>query len=115
MTGGTAISSSSICAGEGLVAEVFRLIDELPPEAAQGLRHALSGLALLPKEPPAGLLVSMALRLNHGFGLCGEDSRNAQLTSMRQVYEEVTGQGFWSPENDHRYTAMTQAARRVHE
>jgi len=60
----------------------------------------------LPKEPPAGLLRSMALRYRHDFGLDADDSspmsggltdaeRQALLTTMHQLYEEVSGHGFF--------------------
>jgi hypothetical protein len=78
----------------------------------------------LPKEPPLGLLVSMALRQDHGLGVPGyydnmpfaavsvSHARRLQcaLDSMRQVYEEVSGHGFWSPENECEYVAMHKAA-----
>ena len=61
----------------------------------------------LPKEPPAGLLISMALRYRHDFGLdrypedspivagCTPAEREAILRTMRQLYEEVSGHGFF--------------------
>lgn len=61
----------------------------------------------LPKEPPPGLLESMALRYRHDFGLRAEDDdgpisvgvtdqeRAAILRMMRQLYEEVAGHGFY--------------------
>ena len=77
-----------------------RLVSQL--NGAQPLRQGL------PEEPPAGLLYSMALRYRHDFGLnrsgedgplvCGvsEDERRAILTTMRQLYEEVAGHGFFT-------------------
>lgn len=54
-------------------------------------------------QPPAGLLVSMAMRLNHGFG--GDDARSqqVQLTDMRRCWEEVTGRGFYKSELEATY------------
>ena len=60
----------------------------------------------LPQEPPAGLLHSMAMRYRHDFGLTPDDSspmscgctdaeRQAILRVMRQLYEEVSGHGFF--------------------
>jgi hypothetical protein len=61
----------------------------------------------LPKEPPRGLLNSMALRYRHDFGIdrdpeggplqCGTtpEERDAILRTMRQLYEEVAGNGFY--------------------
>lgn len=64
---------------------------------------------LLPKDPPAELLLSMALRFDHGLGLPGyydslygegehELRLQSTLAQMRQLYEEVSGYGFfdWS-------------------
>jgi hypothetical protein len=60
----------------------------------------------LPKEPPPGLLESMALRYRHDFGLRAEDNdwpvlagvtekeREAILRLMRQLYDEVAGYDF---------------------
>jgi hypothetical protein len=78
----------------------------------------------LPKEPPLGLLVSMALRQDHGLGVPGyydsqffggtnpshKQRMESAVRSMRQLYEEVSGHGFWSPENDCEYVARYQAA-----
>ena len=61
----------------------------------------------LPKEPPAGLLHSMALRTRHDFGLTKietdgpltsgvtREERIALLDNMRRFYEEVAGHGFF--------------------
>lgn len=70
----------------------------------------------LPEEPPPGLLMSMALRYDHGLGcpgyydMLGEGQHqkrlDAALTLMRQLYEEVSGHGFYSPDSEHRYVEM---------
>jgi hypothetical protein len=61
----------------------------------------------LPEAPPASLLYSMAMRYRHDFGLdkaedagpltagCTEAERQAIITLMRQLYEEVAGHGFY--------------------
>jgi hypothetical protein len=74
------------------------------------LAERLNGSARLPQglpvEPPAGLLYSMALRYRHDFGLdrdpdqiigcgCTPDEREATLRVMRQLYEEISGHGFF--------------------
>lgn len=67
------------------------------------LAEALTGL---PKEPPAGLLESMATCLRHDFGLDRDpdqtigsgftaDERASMLRDMRKLYEEVQGSGFY--------------------
>lgn len=61
----------------------------------------------LPEAPPESLLYSMALRYRHDFGLekpegagalqagCTPSERAAILATMRQLYEEVAGHGFY--------------------
>lgn len=67
----------------------------------------------VPIEPPAALLRSMAIRYDHGLGVPGyydqqifgaENIGHARrmestITTMRQLYEEVVGKGFYRPEN----------------
>ena len=77
-----------------------RLIEQL--NQAKTLRMGL------PIEPPTHLLYSMAMRYRHDFGLarkeedgplaCGvtEAEREAILRTMRQLYEEVAGHGFFT-------------------
>lgn len=74
----------------------------------------------LPKEPPIGLLMSMALRLDHGLGCPGyydqeflampgvSHARRVEvaLENMRKVYEEIVGEGFYRPELEHNYAAL---------
>jgi len=70
----------------------------------------------LPKEPPPGLLMSMALRYDHGLGCDGyydmfgagehEKRLRGTLATMRQIYEEVSGNGFYRPEREAFYAAM---------
>lgn len=70
----------------------------------------------LPKTPPPGLLESMAIRSDHGLGVPGhydqpmfsengmthEKRLKAELTNMSQLYEEVSGHGFYQyTENPH--------------
>jgi len=68
-------------------------------------------MRLIPKDPPEGLLLSMAIRYDHGLGV--EDyydqpmflnmddhashARKLESTigKMRQLYEEVAGKGFY--------------------
>lgn len=81
----------------------------------------------LPKEPPPGLLTSMAIRSDHGLGVPGyydelatmgltvagvshAKRMEATLRVMRQLYEEVSGHGFYSPEKEADYAAMIPPA-----
>lgn len=83
---------------------------------------------LLPKVPPPGLLMSMALRSDHGLGCPGyydqqpfKDSPKgnharrleATISVMRQLYEEVAGYGFYSPDKEAGYVEMYDAAKEV--
>jgi len=76
----------------------------------------------LPEEPPIGLLMSMAIRYDHALmspdyydqSIFGEDVEKgnhekilrATLATMRQLYEEVSGHGFYSPEKEEEYAAL---------
>jgi hypothetical protein len=71
----------------------------------------------LPKEPPIGLLMSMALRLDHAIGCKGyydqfglDHARRVEMAidDMRKVYEEISGQGFYKPEREAEYAGMAQ-------
>jgi hypothetical protein len=61
----------------------------------------LAALAASPTEKPAGdkpdpaLLVSIAIRLRHDFGLLSESEKTNCLAQARQVWEEVMGRGFY--------------------
>jgi len=98
-------------------------IVEIDPEAQAGeSREAPEGFAVVPVKPPRGLLVSMALRQNHAFMLdrdpadplsAGVDPshREATLSSMAQLYEEVVGEGFYAPDKEARYAGLAAPAR----
>lgn len=68
------------------------------------------------KEPPPGLLVSIALRLDHGLFmpniLTGETEEQHQrrievaLQDARRAWEECSGNGFYSPEREAGYLAI---------
>ncbi len=83
------------------------------------------GWVLVPREPPIELLVSMAVRDDHGLGVPGhydqpmyrtlalglDGPTHAQrmesaISTMRQLYEEVVGEGFYGPEVAERYRAL---------
>ena len=82
--------------------------DEARAAYAKRLASQLNSTAGgLPKEPPPGLLVSMAMRYRHDFGLDAADDdgpisvgttakeREAILAQMRKFYDEVSGNGFF--------------------
>jgi len=72
--------------------------------------------ATLPSEPPYGLLVSIALRLDHGLFLPlineseAEHKRRIEvaLSNARKAWEECSGNGFYSPEREAGYAAMPE-------
>ena len=59
-------------------------------------REVNSGWLRVPATPPDALLASMAMRYRHDFGLLDSATQEGLKTSMRQLYEEATGQGFFS-------------------
>ncbi len=69
----------------------------------------------LPKDPTPGLLMSMAMRYDHALGCPGyydmlgegehEKRLQSVLTTMRQLYEEVSGYGFYRPSLEAEYAA----------
>lgn len=70
-------------------------------------------------EPSMGLLVSMAIRMDHGLGVPGyydqpmfgnsgpthQQRLDAAITTARQMWEEATGHGFYRPEKEAEYAA----------
>lgn len=76
----------------------------------------------LPEEPLPGLLMSMAIRYDHGLGCRGyydhpmfttngithQQRLESALRTMRQLYEEVAGFGFYTPEREAAYAAMIE-------
>lgn len=71
------------------------------------------GHVVVPVKPTDELLLSMAVRYDHGLGIPGyydqelfSGSRvahaqrlEAALTTMRQIHEEVVGTGFYKPKD----------------
>jgi hypothetical protein len=82
----------------------------------------------MPKEPPHGLLMSMAIRFDHALGVPGYYDQfsalavvsdmprglthaqrlESTLRTMRQLYEEVSGYGFYSKAKEAEYAAMAR-------
>jgi hypothetical protein len=50
-------------------------------------------------QPDPALLESMAMRYRHDFGLLDSKHQAAILVTMRQLWEEVVGVGFYRPHN----------------
>lgn len=79
--------------------------------------------SVLPADAPPGLLMSMAMRFDHGLGVPGYyDSEmfqrpgqpshaqrlEATLATMRQLYEEVSGRGFYRAALEAEYVARSK-------
>ena len=90
--------------------EVITILDLLITEHAATVHNAVTneytdidGEELLelvgdePIKPDHKLIDSMAMRYRHDFGLLGEDEQNAIRTTMKQIWEEVVGLGFYKP------------------
>lgn len=81
----------------------------------------------IPVEPTPGLLMSMAVRYDHALGMPGfydqtlfgkkvSDIDHAErlrqaISTMRQLHEEVVGTGFYKPEREAEYAAMSREAQ----
>jgi hypothetical protein len=93
---------------------------EISDEQAQGLTQELErrGYVLVPVKPSPGLLVSMATRYAHDFGLDADadeanpssfqmgytsDQRAGLLCIMGQLHQEVVGTGFYSEDREESY------------
>ena len=81
----------------------------------------LSGFVLIPKKPSDGLLMSMAVRYDHGLGCPGyydqpmmvgtnqlthKQRLEGTIRQMSQLHEEVVREGFYGPEREHIYLKM---------
>lgn len=78
------------------------------------------GYVLVKKEPSQGLLISMAVRYDHGLAVPGyydmisdgvltHDQRMKHtIDTMRKLHEEVVGAGFYHEEREEMYTKMQQ-------
>lgn len=75
---------------------------------------------ILPQTPDPELLMSMALRYDHGLGMPGHYDQGiyqasgishkqrleATLSTMKQLYEEVAGYGFYKPDRKDSYAKL---------
>ncbi len=57
-------------------------------------------------EPPEALLISMAMRLNHGFGLLSGKAQRSMLADMRNLWDEMNGRGFYCAEREGFYVSQ---------
>ena len=88
--------------------EVVSILDKLITEHAAEVYAAVNneytdfdGEALLklvgdePIKPDPKLIDSMAMRYRHDFVFLTDDEKNAIRTTMKQLWEEVVGLGFY--------------------
>ena len=101
-------------------AKLCDLVAQLQAKPVFGLDPA-KGYALVPIKPSPGLLMSMAIRSDHGLGVPGyydtalmlkgghgiTHARRVEcaLSDMRKLHEEVVGVGFYSAEKEAEYAA----------
>jgi hypothetical protein len=76
--------------------------------------------ALVSRTPTDGLLMSMAIRYDHGLGIPGyydqpmfegithKQRLESTLRIMRQIHEEVVGTGFYNPAREEFYVAKKE-------
>ena len=116
-------------ARELLAAEVDRDVAAMPgvEEVATSIRDGGDGNVLFvptalraiiaaltpPNDPDPALLISMAMCLDHGFGLKTLEQQQSALRDMRKLWDEVMGRGYYSEEGRHRYDPMPVARLEV--
>lgn len=66
-----------------------------PPPAAAEQPQPVGGWRLVPVEPTAEHIDSIAMRYSHDFGLLPENQQENLRAFARQMYEECSGQGFY--------------------
>lgn len=84
------VESEDLCNGSsGYVAQP--LYTAAPPAASGS-----DGWLLIPAIPSQSHLNSIAMRYRHDFYLLPDNQRESVLSTARQMYEECSGQGFYS-------------------
>ena len=106
-----------------ILREIGPLTDKLEKCATHALPRRAEPAGSEPSAAPSvGLLVSMAIRLDHGLGCPGyydspafsasglthKRRLEAAMSTARQLWEEVTGQGFYSREKEQQYARLAQ-------
>ena len=108
----------------------FVILQEIGPLTGRLEKSATPGAHVRAASPPTepnsnpsvGLLVSMAIRLDHGLGCPGyydspafsasglthKRRLESAMSTARQLWEEVTGHGFYSPEKEQHYAKLAQ-------
>jgi len=107
-------------------AKLCDLVAQLQAKPVFGLDPA-KGYALVPTKPSPGVLMSMAIRSDHGLGVPGyydtglmlkegfgvthAQRLECTLSEMCKLYEEVVGTGFYSVEKESDYVAKSMEVR----
>ncbi len=106
-----------------ILREIGPLTDRLAKCSTPALPARAEAVAPAPTAAPSvGLLVSMAIRLDHGLGCPGyydspafsasglthKRRLEAAMSTARQLWEEVAGVGFYSPAREAYYVGLAQ-------
>ena len=109
-----------------ILREIGPLADRLAKRSTPALpAHAEAAASEPNGAPSVGLLVSMAIRLDHGLGCPGyydspafsasglthKRRLEAAMSTARQLWEEVAGVGFYSPAREAYYVCLTHPPR----
>lgn len=103
-------SRENIPDSDGYVRNVKAILSEL----------SAAGFVIVPETPSDGLLISMAIRYDHGLGVSGyydqqifgasgcshADRLESTVRTMRKLHEEVVGTGFYKPEREQEYAML---------
>jgi hypothetical protein len=108
--------------------EMLAVAAALDGHVDDALHVVPEGYVVVPKVPTPGLLMSIAIRLDHAIGMPGyydqfsESSPGTHarrlellLSDARRAHEEITGQGFYDPESEQRYANMKAEAAKPRE
>lgn len=106
--------------------QAYEEVNAVLKAEVEALRKEREGMALVPVTPSDGLLMSMAIRHDHGLGCPGYYDQplmqranhgvsharmvECALSDMRKLHEEVVGSGFYSPGKESDYAAMAKEA-----
>jgi hypothetical protein len=79
---------------------------EVIPEAvARWMLDACDALRQF-QNPSPGLMASMALRLDHRFGMYPAERQLMILADVRSCWEEMVGEGFYTRDRESFYASM---------
>lgn len=74
-------------------------------EAKRELAELRRGVEVT-RSPSKGLMVSIAMRLHHDFGLLTDRRKELVLSDVRRMFDEISGNGFYRPEKESEYATM---------